>query len=397
MNWRGLRLWGGAKAAAIPVPAVSGPSNSGASLPVPIDPARLLDDTRDYCGYMHGQIRDRARDLASVLDRHDEALGLAKAWMGDEALRRVCGQAKDGCEASYGHLLQAIEGIEGATRAILDVTYNRYLESGYKVFPIHADGRADRRADVVFVHGLDGHAFTTWCHDDRRRHESWPHWLAREFPDVGVWSLGYAADKSHWGGQGLALPVIAQAVIDALEDVVGRRPLILVVHSLGGLVAKRAMRDAWAFQAYPGYEGHRAFREALRAIVFLASPHHGAAIATVAESISLIFRSTAVLESLRANDPETLALDDWFRNEAGRLLTAKELEVLAYRETEPFKKIMVVNAASANPGIPGVPARSVPGKNHSTICKCEDTDDPIYKDVRALIQRIIVPAAPPPP
>ena len=53
----------------------------------------------------------------------------------------------------------------------------------------------NRKADVIFVHGLGGGAFTTWRHGDDES-TSWPHWLGQEFPEVGVWSLGYAASPS---------------------------------------------------------------------------------------------------------------------------------------------------------------------------------------------------------
>jgi pimeloyl-ACP methyl ester carboxylesterase len=376
-----------------------GPGGAGASSAGPasieIDPHTLLEEMRSYSHYRRGQVGKLVQALDRAFGRHDEALGGVKHWMGEATLSRVFGEAKDAGEASHGHLLMAVEHIEKATREIQEATYDCHLKSGYKVFPIHQDARPDRLADVVFVHGLDGHAFTTWCHDDRRRHDSWPYWLAGEFRDVGVWSLGYAAHKSHWEGQALALPIIARAVVDALKDVVGARPLILVVHSLGGLVVKRAMKDAGDFERFSGYEDHRALREALRAIVFLASPHNGATIATVAQYVKTVFRATPVLEALRGNDPETLVLAEWFRNEATRLLAANELEVLAYRETEKYKGLMVVDAASADPAITGVQARPVPGKNHSTICKCESTDDLIYRDVRALVARAIATARPP--
>jgi hypothetical protein len=56
---------------------------------------------------------------------------------------------------------------------------------------------------------------------------------------------------------------------------------------------------------------------------------------------------------------------------------------------------MFVNAASADPGIAGGLARSVPGKNHGTICKFESPHDVTYKDVVALVRRIITTAPSP--
>lgn len=66
-----------------------------------------------------------------------------------------------------------------------------------KLHKISGCDNADRKADVVFIHGLGGDPFETWRFGEAD-HTSWPHWLGEEFEDVGVWSLGYAASPTKW-------------------------------------------------------------------------------------------------------------------------------------------------------------------------------------------------------
>lgn len=103
---------------------------------------------------------------------------------------------------------------------------------------------AERKADVVFIHGLGGDALATWRHgeDDST---SWPHWLGQEFPQVGVWSLGYPASPTKWmrlkgwfsegrrdAGHSMALPDRALQVLDfMLLRGLGKRPLFFICHT----------------------------------------------------------------------------------------------------------------------------------------------------------------------
>ena len=62
----------------------------------------------------------------------------------------------------------------------------------------------ERLADVVFVHGLDGDARSTW-HPRGQPELFWPDWLGADVPRLGVWSLGYAVSASAWKGHSMPL------------------------------------------------------------------------------------------------------------------------------------------------------------------------------------------------
>ena len=108
----------------------------------------------------------------------------------------------------------------------------------------------DQEADVVFIHGLGGHPLGTWSHRDDDS-ASWPHWLGKAHPGLGVWTLGYSDSPTKWprllgvpfkrwrdSGHGMSLPVRGLQVLDLLvRRGLGNRPLMFICHSLGGLVA----------------------------------------------------------------------------------------------------------------------------------------------------------------
>jgi hypothetical protein len=48
-------------------------------------------------------------------------------------------------------------------------------------------------ADLIFIHGLNGHPHVTWTN---RFGEFWLPWLQRDFPHVRVWTYGYNAGTS---------------------------------------------------------------------------------------------------------------------------------------------------------------------------------------------------------
>jgi triacylglycerol esterase/lipase EstA (alpha/beta hydrolase family) len=129
--------------------------------------------------------------------------------------------------------------------------------------------RADAAADIVFVHGLGGDHRETWmarCDDDETY---WPAWVANDLPTVNVWSLAYPSSPSAWVGDGVEFDTILDSLLDYLALMgIGRRPLVFVTHSLGGLVAKgilRAAREA-------ADQRLQMLATNLRGVAFLATP-----------------------------------------------------------------------------------------------------------------------------
>ena len=215
---------------------------------------------------------------------------------------------------------------------------------------------AERAADVIFVHGLDGHPLETW----RQPGLFWPEVLAAEFNHVGVWSLGYPASKSEWTGSAMPLADRATNVLTLLAaHGIGERPLIFIVHSLGGLLVKQMMRHAEEFKQ-PAW---LAISRATKGIAFLATPNSGSRLANWLSFWSTL-RPSAAAKDLELNDSRLRELNIWFRTN----LHTFGCRVLVFCEKLPMGPVIVVDESSADPGIPGVIPIPL-DEDHASICK----------------------------
>jgi triacylglycerol esterase/lipase EstA (alpha/beta hydrolase family) len=189
----------------------------------------------------------------------------------------------------------------------------------------------ERGADVVFVHGLDGDPRSTWMPTPprvgpfRRLWEwltatqqvpqanagFWPEWLASEFPQVGIWSLAYPAGSTAWLGTAMPLPDRARQVLQLMRlKGLGQRPLVFIVHSLGGLLVKELLRTAHT-------QNNAEWKEisaATTGILFLATPHSGASLATLVDLFRAVTRRNWTIRDLAAHEPHLRDLNEWFRS-----------------------------------------------------------------------------------
>ncbi|TXI49219.1 MAG: hypothetical protein E6Q50_08490 [Lysobacter sp.] len=249
---------------------------------------------------------------------------------------------------------------------------------------------ANRLADVIFIHGLGGDAFATWRRDDRPD-AFWPRWIAEDFAEFGVWSLGYAASPSEltrWFGlfksggadAGYALPLQDRAV-EVLETLanegIGAKPLVFVCHSLGGLLVKELLRESDSETD----GAKKRIANQTRRVIFLATPHQGARLADLLGALGVVLRTTVAVEDLQAHSPHLRQLHEWYRSHSLK----KKIKTHTYYETRGVGKsnILIVDQTSANPG---VGAKLVPvEEDHIGIAKPHSRAHSPYGGVRRIL------------
>ena len=243
------------------------------------------------------------------------------------------------------------------------------------------NGSGDKRANIIFLHGLGGDPRATWRHGPDEQ-SFWPRWLADDIPGLAVFSLGYEASVSRWRGKAMHLPDRAANVLARIlaEPALKSGRLILIGHSLGGLVIKQLLQNA---ESEGRHDAEAAsFLERVDKVAFLATPHTGADLAALGNRIRIFIRPSAATACLVRNDPNLRRLNNWYRTWAN----ARGIFHLTLTETEAISILgMIVKPDSGDPGLAG--SNPVPiDSDHSTICKPIDRTHDTYVFVRKFIE-----------
>ncbi|KAI0436723.1 hypothetical protein F4803DRAFT_207941 [Xylaria telfairii] len=247
--------------------------------------------------------------------------------------------------------------------------------------------------DIIFVHGLGGHSKNTWSKD----HDPsffWPElWLPFE-PDIAsarIFTFGYNA---AWRGATKSVSSITDFAKELLFEMrfgkdrsgqdlkLGVNPIIFVVHSMGGLVVKKAyllgLHD----------ENYQELVQAVSAIVFLSTPHRGTNLAEILNRVlAASFQSTKnFISDLNKSSPAIEELNEQFRHLAPRLSIWSFYETLA----TPIgpRKIMVLEKDSSVLGYPAEISRPLQADHHD-VCKFSSPTDSSYVTVRNAIISLV--------
>ena len=240
----------------------------------------------------------------------------------------------------------------------------------YRVSP--QEPKKPRRADIVLVHGLGGHHISTWQYN---RTTYWPSWLQETIPEIRVLVASYPAPWQPFSEAPL-FDNLSRGVLTALDNAnVGTVPTVFICHSLGGLVVKRVL-EIDADERIGGVW------KQTRGIIFLSTPHGGAAIANFAEVFG-----NRLLDYLRDEKGEGI-LEEFQRRFAAKLQSRQDdtaIHVFNFYEEKNVKRIRVVDPETARRGFDFVSSAPVPA-NHIWMVKFHRRDNHTYIKLRRMIE-----------
>lgn len=231
---------------------------------------------------------------------------------------------------------------------------------------------------IVFLHGVNGDWRKTWTNSATRLF--WPDALGRS-TGWGTYSVEYDAN-TNWGRATMPLQERAVSIAELLRDAsqLAEKEIAIVAHSFGGVVAKQMYRYIHDRDRYHD------LKQRLAGIVFLGTPHSGADIATYGHYLRWALGSTVTLEDLRAHSPLLTELSDWYRNAdsppAHVLYETRRMHLGWFR-----RWLMIVDRASANPGIAGVAVVPVDA-DHAEISRPATTNSVQFSSTKTFLDQV---------
>lgn len=232
------------------------------------------------------------------------------------------------------------------------------------------------------MHGLTGDAYKTWISDGDD--EFWPNWLKDDMNHVSVSTLGYPTSLfEKWAKREMDMFERTANVLElfAGHDI-GRRPIVFVAHSLGGILTKMLLRKATESED----EDWKRIVESTKLVIFLSTPHTAPALAEVLEVVPFTSRQIKLLSD------QIGFLDDLNGHYRTLANNREDFTTVVYYEKHLTKKLaVIVSREAADPGV----TKTVPvalDKNHINICKPRNREDILYLGIKRHVRKVLTSA-----
>ncbi len=233
---------------------------------------------------------------------------------------------------------------------------------------IHRRTRVARnKAMVVLVHGLNGDRYGTW--------RNLPHFLYTDFGrvDLGLYAYPTALKRLRFW-RSIELGVEAELLANSLRELVEYEHIILIGHSMGGLVARGAA-------AHYALTNQRKPQKRLAGIVTVASPILGS------RRVPLI--ASLLSKDLRALAPHGAYLEQTAQALANHYRIGAELDT-GHRRNLPQWAVRAsddywVDRMSSTAGFPSEQVLTAAG-SHTEVAKPETREEEVYRFISDAIE-----------
>ncbi|OBS22671.1 hypothetical protein FPOA_09003 [Fusarium poae] len=279
----------------------------------------------------------------------------------------------------------------------------------------------EAKADIVFIHGLQGHPEKTWTFKNeaervpltwrerlllqRRRKRAigptvyWPYDLLcahDEFALSRVITWGYDSKvlpEFFAGSDSQTIPQHGEGLLVRLQQERRdhpTRPLIFVAHSLGGIIVKAALAISKNSQHQPQY---LPIYSSVSGIIFLGTPHRGSSTAgwgLIASNLTRFALQRPSRSLLRGLNPNSEVLENLQRTFL-QMLEDGHFTIHSFWETKPMNGLkglrgLVVPYDSAIVGHAKKEIRLGITATHASICKFSGPGDAGYQAVFGALQ-----------
>ncbi|KAK8132019.1 hypothetical protein PG999_000192 [Apiospora kogelbergensis] len=317
---------------------------------------------------------------------------------------------------------QLLARLQHASKAFL----YRYDSAFHGVTPLYEDA-GGAHCDVVAVPGLASHAIGSW--KAPAGNDLWLRdWLSNDIPNIRVLLYGYDTkllkSNSRSSVEDLGRRLLESLTAFRTSDKTERRPIILLGHSLGGLLIKEASlsRSSFAANSDPSQAlvhaarspastpAHRLLSQTCCGLLFFGVPQLGLRSEKLASVVAgqpnqALIRALVVDDESEPSDFLARMSDDFARCFQGRLrvVSIYERRLSATVEMQPdgtLRKsgpavLMVTKKSATSTGLTAVPDEDIIplDADHSGLVKFESRRDDAYVVVKERIKSLVSGAA----
>ncbi|XP_034940512.1 protein SERAC1-like [Chelonus insularis] len=225
---------------------------------------------------------------------------------------------------------------------------------------------------------------------NKKRTECWPKdWLPQDVPSIRVIGINYESNLSMWSPPcPLESPrsTISERSNEftkkLLSTGVGKRPIVWVCHSMGGLLVKNMLVEEWKAE-----DKHK-FCENTKGIIFYSTPHRGSHVAALKQTTQMLVWPSVEVQELREGSPHLLKLHDDFL----QMLKKNPIRIVSFSETKPTLvtalkfPLQFVTSQSADPGVGEF--YEIP-QDHLSICKPANKHSFLYRKIVHFLKNIL--------